>query len=321
MHHFGDILRTPWHNAGIVPATSWCCLKPPPEDNGMWLIQYPTVDWDKNQVVILHLQDFVNVDSDGIRELHMIEQHYGNRANRVVVVHWNWTIQSTYNGPLHLVYFDSHEYEILENLAQMSDQWQPQLLQPRSRVWQCLNGVPRPHRRRAVQSLGRFKGTVSLGDEITLHDWPYHTSYAGTTNEQNYLRLLPLYADHDINIVTETQYQYRPGIITEKTFFAWISLQVPVLIGYPGMVQDSKDMGFDVFEDIVETSYDWSDNSMRVEQAVDLNADLLTHGIDRGCLQDRLLANQHHALHVWPQQMIQNYQCRVTEILSSLTTA
>jgi hypothetical protein len=142
MHHFGDILRKPWHSAGIVPATSWCCLKPPVEDNGMWLIRYPTVDWDKNQVVMLHLQDFVNVDSEGIRELRMIEQHYGDRANQVVVVHWNWDIQSTYNGPLHLVCFDSHEYEILENLAQMVDQWQPQLLQPRSRVWMgCLDHI------------------------------------------------------------------------------------------------------------------------------------------------------------------------------------
>lgn len=321
MKHFGDIIRAPWQQAGADPTVSWCCLQPPAADNGIWDIKYPAVDWNKNSVVILHLQDFVNVDADGVRELTMVEQHYGARAKQVVVIHWNWTLQDTYHGQLNLIYFDSHEYEIMANLLTISDQWQPQLLLPRCNSWQCLNGIPRPHRRRAVEALSQFDGTVSLGDQILLDQWPYHSTYRGSTNEQNYLRLLPLYADHDINVVTETQYDYRPGIITEKTFFAWISLQVPVLIAYPGAVQDCKEMGFDMFDDVVNTSYDWMPGQDRVEQAIELNAQLLTNGIDRSQLQSRLQANQQHALGGWVQMMIRNYHQRVNQILSSLTTA
>lgn len=321
MKHFGDIIREPWTRAGLDPAVGWCCLQSPDADNGIWNIKYPDVDWAKNTIVILHLQDFVNVDSQGIRELAMIEQHYGDRANRVVVVHWNWTLQDTYRGALNLVYFDSHEYEIVANLLKIQDQWQPRLLQPRGHVWQCLNGIARPHRRRTVDALSQFSGTVSLGDQILLNQWPYHLTYRGSTNEQNYLRLLPVYADHDINVVTETQYDYRPGIITEKTFFAWLSLQVPVLIAYPGAIQDCKEMGFDMFEDLVDTSYDWVPGHSRAEQAIQLNAGLLINGIDRSQLQYRLQANQQHALNGWVQLMIGNYNQRVSEILNLLTTA
>ena len=320
MTHYGQILRQPWQQAGVDPAVSWSCLQSPSSDNGVWHIRYPTVDWNKNSVVLLHLQDFVNVDADGIRELDMIERHYGELAHRVVVVHWNWSFQDTYQGALNLVYFDTHEYEIVCNLAASFDTWQPQLLQPRAGIWQCLNGVPRPHRQRVVAALQSYSGTVSLGDQIVLPQWPYHTSYRGTSNEENFQRLLPLYADHDINIVTETQYEYRPGIVTEKTFFAWLTLQVPVLIGYPGMIQDCREMGFDTFDDIVDNSHDWVSSSHRAESAIQSNSQLLLNGIDRESLRSRLLANQAHALHTWPQHMIQRYQQWVSEIQGSIAT-
>jgi len=321
MRHYGDVLREPWLTAGVDLATRWSCLQQPPLDNGIWDIAYPAVTWNDRTVVLLHLQDFVNVDHRGVRELDMIEQHYGDLAHRVVVVHWNYTFRDTYSGALNLVYFDTHEYEIVANLAKTQHLWQPLLTQPRTGGWQCLNGVPRPHRRQVVQLLEEFAGTVSLGDEIELPKWSYHSSYRGTSNEENFMRLLPLYANHDINIVTETQYQHRPGIVTEKTFFAWLALQVPILIGYPGMIQDCRSMGFDTFDDVVDNSYDWAPNADRINLAVQLNARLLRDGIDRLALLDRLQANQQHAMVTWPAAMIQQYRQAVTEIQDSLTTA
>ena len=63
------------------------------------------------------------------------------------------------------------------------------------------------------------------------------------------------------NIVVETSSQTDPGIwrsvfITEKTFKAFAMCQIPVWFAVPGLVEQVKALGFDVFSDIVDHSYD-----------------------------------------------------------------
>jgi len=63
------------------------------------------------------------------------------------------------------------------------------------------------------------------------------------------------------NIVSETSSQsdddsWTQMFITEKTFKAFAYRQLPLWNAIPGTVQTVRDMGFDVFDDIVDHSYD-----------------------------------------------------------------
>ncbi len=50
---------------------------------------------------------------------------------------------------------------------------------------------------------------------------------------------------------------------TEKTAKAFLMNQIPLLIAAPGMVQVLRNMGFDMFDDIVDHSYDKEDNILK----------------------------------------------------------
>ena len=135
------------------------------------------------------------------------------------------------------------------------------------------------------------------------------------------MRLLPIYADCSINIVTETIYKNPLGIITEKTIMAFLALQVPILIGYPGIVDHCESLGFDMFRDIVDTTYDYLPNEIRLNQAIVNNQCLLQHGVDREKLSNRLIKNQQWAQHGWPHHLIDHYNSCVTEIANCLTNS
>jgi hypothetical protein len=155
-------------------------------------------------------------------------------------------------------------------------------------AWQCLNGRMCLHRRRAVDILQHWpNGVLSYGNDIPLDAWAYDT-YRGTENEDNFMRLLPVYAKCQVNIVTETQYDEPPGIVSEKTLMAMIAQQVPIVIGHQGIVQDCRELGFDMFDDLVDTSYDSMPNDIRVEQAILKNQDLILGKINLAPYQERL---------------------------------
>lgn len=307
-------LQQPWIDAGFDVVYQACCLQIPEHDDAQWQIQYPQHELTDNTVILMHCQDFLNVDADACRELDLMQQYFGNRCDRVVAVTWNKHLENFYTGPIQLAHFPTHSFEILTNLHRNQSTWMPQLEGRRHHVWQCLNGVPKKHRIRAVAALqGLDNGIVSLNPDLPIPDWPYYPCYQTCSNEDNFLRLMPIYANCDINIVTETMYNHRPGIITEKTIMAFLALQVPLLIGHPGIVADVQSIGFDVFEDVLDLSYDWLENDQRVEAAVNLNRSVLLNGIDRESLLPRLRRNQQLALE-WPRVMIADYQQRVQQI-------
>jgi hypothetical protein len=304
---YDQILQAPWIEAGYEVAYQHTCLKVPKNNDGLWDIEFPEVSFNDRSMVLMHCQDFLNVDDGYCRELDMIQQHFGDNAHKVAAIVWNQNLDEVYQGPVRLLYFPTHTYEILVNLDSTREEWQPQLLKPRTRPFQCLNGVPKKHRRRTVWYLDKFhNGVISLNPDRPIPGWPYYPNYEHCSNEENYIRLLDVYGSCDVNVVTETLYQHRPGIITEKTIFALLSLQVPLVIGYAGIVADIKASGFDVFDDIIDTGYDWMANERRIETAIESNRDVLTNGIDRNSLMPRLLDNQRKVLE-WPAKMISHY--------------
>lgn len=76
------------------------------------------------------------------------------------------------------------------------------------------------------------------------------------------------------NIVVESSSQTDPGIwrslfISEKTFKAFGFRQIPVWFAVPGLVSHVRKLGFDLFDDIVDHSYDSiADESTRLQSLV-----------------------------------------------------
>ena len=279
-----------------------------------WQVDMPVVDWQDHSIVIMHAQDFLTVRQGRCPELDAIQQAFGSRADRVVVLVWNRDLDRVYQGPLKLVYFPSHSINFIKGVWAQRSRWQA-AFGPRSQhKWQCLSGTIKEHRRRTVRTLPPG-GCVSLGSEIMLDGMAYHDY--DYDNVENWLRLLPVYRDCAVNIVTETIYDFSPGIISEKTLQAWLSLQVPIMIGHRGLIQQCRDLGFDMFDDVVDNSHDLLPDDQRVEAAILANQDLILHGV--GGLDHRLRINQQRVLNDWPADVINGFFRRVIDIHKTLS--
>jgi len=81
-----------------------------------------------------------------------------------------------------------------------------------------------------------------------------------------------------INVITETSSQldansWREIFLTEKTFKAFAYRQLPLWFAVPHTVQSVRDLGFDVFDDIIDHSYDLiDDESERMDAVVNVLA-------------------------------------------------
>ena len=279
-----------------------------------WPLKLPDIDFTDRTLLLLHFQDFVTPTATGCVELDRVEQKYGSHANQVLVTFWSHGLDRVYRGPVNLIEFSSHNLQTIQGAIQTQTQWQSWFDQPRTQAWQCLNGRMCLHRRRVVDQLLKLQGgTVSYGNEIALPEWSYQT-YRGTENHDNFVRLAPLYSKTAVNIVTETQYDARPGIVTEKTLQAMIAGQIPIVIGHPGIVQDCCELGFDMFVDLVDCSYDWLPNNCRAEMAIQLNQDLIQGQIDLAPYQNRLQAQRRFVLEQYSEILCGRFQQAASQL-------
>jgi hypothetical protein len=255
----------------------------------------------------MHFQDFITCGNRRIVELDRVADHYGQHANQIVVTHMHHALDTVYAGPINLIEFSNHNLATCESIAKRQLEWQMHFDQTRTKLWQCLNGRECPHRQRVADVLKTWpNGVLSYGNQIALPEWAYST-YRGTENDENFVRLAPLYAQCAVNIITETQYDNRPGIVTEKTLQAMIAKQIPIVIGHPGIVQDCQELGFDMFEDLIDTSYDWLPNDQRVEAALELNRELILGNRDLTPYQERLQRQQDFVLDMYPKWIRGNF--------------
>lgn len=276
------------------------CYEPNYDPVTGWPLKLPDVEFGPNTLLLLHFQDFVTHSSQGIPELSKVEKHYRDRSNQVLVTHWPHELSRYYSGSVNLIEFNSHEYTILKNLKTRADEWQHFIIDHRTQAWQSLNGRKCNHRLRVATVLQSWSdGILSYADSIKLPSWPYST-YPGTENEDNFIRLAGIYGQCATNVITETQYDNAPGLITEKTLFAMLAEQVPIVIGYPGIVADCQDLGFDMFRDLVDTSYDGLPNDRRAEAALELNKKLILGQIDLSPYKRRLRSQRQFLLDYYP---------------------
>ena len=307
-----------FRDSGSRARIEWNCFQPPYDAALGWPLRLPDVDWADTDWLVLVFQDFVTMQHGRCVELEQIQNHYQAHADRVIVLHWPYALHRYYTGPIHLVHFNVHEYMILNNLRSNQSQWQHIWDRHRRQSWQCLNGRKCRHRLDVVQHLQLTwsSGTISLGDTVPLADYPYST-YRGTSNEDNWLRLLPVYSNHDVNIVTETQYDQQPGIITEKTIFALLAAQIPIVIGYAGIVRDCQELGFDMFTDVVDVSYDNLPDEQRWQAALDLNRDRITRDVCTAEVRERLRVQARWLLMEWPELHLGRALSRLHDIVNA----
>jgi hypothetical protein len=315
--HYVDLFRETLKNLGfdpIVVANTFdlgYCVK-----QG-WPLKMPTVEFQKNTLLVLHFQDFATVrDNQLIVELDRLEKFYGPYSNQVLVTFWNHGLDRIYRGPIKLIEFSNHNYDLALSLKARQSEWDFHIAD-RIKKWQCLNGRVCQHRRNVVKIIQNWEhGVFSLGDITKLSNWDY-TCYRGCENDDNFIRLQYVYQQCAVNIVTETIYDTAPGIITEKTLMAFAAQQVPLLIGHQGIVQDCQELGFDMFDDVLNLKYDNLPNETRLHQALSLNHQIIDE-LDVKPLQARLESNKNYLLNQFPAWMEQRFRQNCAQVLHGL---
>jgi hypothetical protein len=90
--------------------------------------------------------------------------------------------------------------------------------------------------------------------------------------------LVPLYKSVVIDIVTETTSFEKTTHLTEKFVNCIFGKCFPIIIGTFKNVELYRQLGYDMFDDIIDHSYDFEKNPFyRMKMAIDLNIEIITN--------------------------------------------
>jgi hypothetical protein len=172
------------------------------------------------------------------------------------------------------------------------------LSKDRNTKFVCLNKAPRVHRVRLVEEIlsrgMEDQGVVSCGyDSINVdyskicikglqHKFPLQVETTERiTNDDNVNQTLSDYNQESIiTVVAETSCEQvdhplmRGGFdkifITEKTLKAFITGTFPLILGPKNVITYLRNKGFDMFDDIIDHSYDnYADPNIKIKMIVD----------------------------------------------------
>ena len=88
--------------------------------------------------------------------------------------------------------------------------------------------------------------------------------------------LKPKYQNSFVEIVTESSFSAPGFMLTEKTLNSIYGCNFPIILSGVGAVQHFRELGFDMFDDIVDHNYDTISNPIdRIISAIDDNKKLL----------------------------------------------
>lgn len=108
-----------------------------------------------------------------------------------------------------------------------------------------------------------------------IHDIYPNIDCDNASNFDQSLRFL--YRDSVIEIVLETTFFVKGVFVTEKFLNAVYGYNFPIVISTAGTVEYCRQNGFDMFDDVIDHSYDLVQEPMqRIILAIDLNRKLLT---------------------------------------------
>jgi hypothetical protein len=152
-----------------------------------------------------------------------------------------------------------------------------------------LNRNARLHRKELIRALYRQNlnshGLVScmFSNQLENIEPNINDNYEIYNNHQNdnvnnfNNKLRNYYKDTFVEIVSETSFTEPAFNLTEKTLNSVYGCSFPIFISSAGTVRFLRAMGLDVFDDVVDHSYDdieepWT----RLDKAISLNINLLT---------------------------------------------
>lgn len=166
-----------------------------------------------------------------------------------------------------------------------------------------------------------LKDSPNLVTDSTLIYPKYNND--NVSNFNRYLR--KYYTNTLVEIVNETAFTVSGLHLTEKFINSVFGMNIPLLVGVPGIVSYVEKLGFDMFRDIVDLKYDnVSDPLQRLTCAVDSNIRLLSDAqfakeVWSQC-QNRLINNVNwakHCMHDRARQQALNAIPKVIEFLQS----
>lgn len=133
-----------------------------------------------------------------------------------------------------------------------------------------------------------------MGEEVVLDQGVKNRHYPNALTYQQLLQS-QVFEPTCVSLITEPCYLEREIMITEKTVMAMYAGTLPVWAGGWRLPDAMRDLGFDVFDDIVDHSYSTLEDPVdRLDQALKLNQRLL---IDFDLVRDVIAANQHRLQH------------------------
>lgn len=130
-----------------------------------------------------------------------------------------------------------------------------------------------------------IKDIISLGfetfkdSELSLTDnWEIY-SKAGNDNVNNFKnKLSEYYRNTFVEIVSETSYTEKCFNLTEKTLNSIYGCNFPIILSSQGAVAFLRSIGMDMFDDVIDHSYDAIENPIdRLYCAVHNNIEILTN--------------------------------------------
>ena len=113
---------------------------------------------------------------------------------------------------------------------------------------------------------------------LALNDDPEIYVYGNNDNVSNFKnKLIPYYSKTFVELVNETSYTESAFNLTEKTLNSIYGCNFPIIVSSPGSVAFLRNMGLDMFDDIIDHSYDSiQDPVERLYTALSLNQKILT---------------------------------------------
>ena len=251
------------------------------------------------------LDDLTYVDGR-IVEIDKYIDYYGKDISNIVFYVWHH-LDNLYPS-LNLEYYPWFHYVHREDAVKNNAAEPFTFTDAKEHIFLCLNMNRRPHRTQAVKLLDPFPSRLISykaynWDLPNITDWSLQDyNDANRTiidesiilrNTKNLINLQSVYNTCQFSVVTETRYLLPFDFVTEKTTQCWLALHPALYVSNKGHVQQLRDWGFDVFDDVFDHSYDTVENDIRINTMIQTNKEVLTLGIHNyKSLESRLLANR-----------------------------
>ena len=114
---------------------------------------------------------------------------------------------------------------------------------------------------------------LAITDTVDIYGGGWNNNAANFNN-----KLSKYYKETFIEIINETSYVEQCFVTSEKTTNSIIGCCFPIWLSSPGTVKFYREIGMDVFDDIIDHSYDTIDNPIdRMNAAITRNKALLTN--------------------------------------------